>query len=238
MRVVVDYGLTQPALSPAHRPDLPGAGPQPGEQAAQAANGPGGPTEGGGVGTRTVTRQEAVLVVDFDPRTEAGADGRRAADGSGATAAAGGSGATAAAADGIPIPGTPYALVTSDRAAQRDAQVRQHERSHLLALGPYAASNISYSTVTGPDGRSYAVGGSIKADLSEVPGDPRATLRKANAVRRAALAANSPSSADLRVAARAYRLAREAQEQIEAERLGGGDASADSTDAGRIDLTG
>lgn len=212
MRVLVDYGLTRPALSPAHRPELPGTA--------------GGAGTGNGVdqsGTRTVTRQEAVLVVDFNPRAEAGADGRRElAPGSD---------------EGTPIPGTPYALVTSDRAAQRDAEVKRHERSHLLALGPYAASNISYSTATGPDGRSYAVGGSIKADLSEVPGDPRATLRKANAVRRAALAANAPSSADLRVAARAYRLAREAQEQIEAERLGGGERSGAGT-AGRVDLIG
>jgi hypothetical protein len=175
-------------------------------------------------GTRTVTRQEAVLVVDFNPRAEAGADGRRElAPGSD---------------EGTPIPGTPYALVTSDRAAQRDAEVKRHERSHLLALGPYAASNISYSTVRGPDGRSYAVGGSIKADLSEVPGNPQATLRKANAVRRAALAASAPSSADLRVAARAYRLAREAQEQIEAERLGGGEREAATERSGRVDLTG
>jgi hypothetical protein len=226
MRVLVDYGLTRPALSPAHRPDLPGAA--------------GGAGTGNGVdqsGTRTVTRQEAVLVVDFNPRAEAGADGRRGVAPGSPEAAAAGATANPGSDEGIPIPGTPYALVTSDRAARRDAQVRQHERSHLLALGPYAASNISYSTATGPDGRSYAVGGSIKADLSEVPGDPRATLRKANAVRRAALAANAPSSADLRVAARAYRLAREAQEQIEAERLGGGERSGAGT-AGRVDLIG
>jgi hypothetical protein len=97
--------------------------------------------------------------------------------------------------------------------------VRQHEQAHLLALGPYAASGVSYSTARAPDGRSYAMGGSIAADLSEVPGDPRATLRKANAVRRAALAVGSPSSADMRVAAKAYRLARDAREQLEAERL-------------------
>jgi hypothetical protein len=62
-------------------------------------------------------------------------------------------------------------------------------------------------------------GGSIKADLSPVPGDPRATLRKASAVRRAALTPGDPSAADMRVAADAYRLAAQAKEELREERL-------------------
>ncbi|MFO8063062.1 MAG: putative metalloprotease CJM1_0395 family protein [Spirochaetota bacterium] len=117
--------------------------------------------------------------------------------------------------DGIAVPGTDYRLETSEAARERDREVRLHEQAHLRSLGRYAASGVRYTTRTGPDGESYAVGGSIKADLSEVPGDPRATLQKAQAVQRAALAPGSPSGADMKVAAEAYRLARDAREALE-----------------------
>lgn len=190
MRVVVDYGLTPHPISRTPAPTVAGAGD---------------------------TRREPVVVIDLGRESGRGKPGDRA--GSLHDAAVPAAGANRRAEDGIPVPGTPYALVASEEAAARDREVRSHERSHLLALGPYAASGISYSTVRGPDGQSYAVGGSIKADLTEVPGDPQATLRKANAVRRAALAPGDPSSADMQVAARAYRLARDAREEIEAQRL-------------------
>ena len=175
-------------------------------------------------GSRTVTRRESVVVVSFGPAREGAAESGAAGPGGGRAAgvgAGGGPGGAAAGAgnEGIPIPGTPYELTTSEDAKARDRAVRGHEEAHLLALGPYAASGVTLSTRLGPDGERYAVGGSIKADLSEVPGDPRATLRKANAVRRAAFAPGSPSSADMRVAADAYRLARDAREELEAQRL-------------------
>ncbi len=120
---------------------------------------------------------------------------------------------------GIPVPGTNYQLVTSEDALATSAEVRAHERDHQMALGPYAASGINYTTRRGPDGRQVVTGGSIKADLSPVPGDPRATLRKASAVRRAALAPADPSAADMRVAADAYRLAAQAKKELQAERI-------------------
>jgi len=113
----------------------------------------------------------------------------------------------------------PAAFETSDEARLLDTSVRGHERTHQLALGPYAASGVELTTRRGADGEAIAVGGRIKADLSTVPGDPRATLRKANAVRRAALAVGSPSSADMRVAAEAYRLAQRASEEITGSRV-------------------
>lgn len=115
---------------------------------------------------------------------------------------------------GLPIPGTDYVLRASDEAGVRDAEVRAHEKAHLLNLGGAAASGVMLQTRRGPDGESYAVGGAIKADLSPVPGDPRASLNKAQRVIRAALAPGNPSSADMRVAADAYRMAREAREEI------------------------
>jgi hypothetical protein len=127
--------------------------------------------------------------------------------------------ATHANADGIPVPGTNYQLVTSEDALATSAGVRAHERGHQMALGPYAASGINYTTRRGPDGQTIVTGGSIKADLSPVPGDPRATLRKASAVRGAALTPGDPSAADMRVAADAYRLAAQAKEELREERL-------------------
>ncbi len=134
-------------------------------------------------------------------------------------------GQAAAAGNAEPAPGdrggplAPAAFETTDEARLLDTSVRAHERTHQLALGPYAASGVQLTTRRGADGESIAVGGRIKADLSSVPGDPRATLRKANAVRRAALAVGSPSAADMRVAAEAYRLARRASEEIEGSRV-------------------
>jgi len=116
--------------------------------------------------------------------------------------------------DGAVIPGTDYRMKTSDEAVLRDREVRAHERAHLMTLGSAAASGIQLTTQKGPDGESYAVGGSVKVDLSPVPGDPRATLSKAQAVLRAALAPGNPSAADMRVAAEAYRLVRDARENI------------------------
>ncbi|MFW5743880.1 MAG: putative metalloprotease CJM1_0395 family protein [Spirochaetota bacterium] len=119
--------------------------------------------------------------------------------------------------DAAANPGARYE--TTDEARQLDRSVRAHERTHQAALGAYAASGVQLTTRTGADGERIAVGGRIKADLTPVPGDPRATMRKANAVRRAALAVGSPSAADMRVAAEAYRLARDASDELEAQRL-------------------
>jgi len=108
---------------------------------------------------------------------------------------------------------------TSDEALARDAHVRGHENAHLSALGPYAASGILYATVNGADGESIAVGGRIAVDLAEVPGDPEATMRKARTVLNAAQAPGNPSAADMRVAARAYRLMQEAQAELNVDRF-------------------
>ena len=103
-----------------------------------------------------------------------------------------------------------------------DAQVRAHEAAHLAAAGPYATTGASYSYMIGPDGQRYAVGGSVGVDLSPIPGNPEATVRKMRAIRRAANAPGQPSSADMRVAAKAYRLEQEAQQKIEEQQGGAG----------------
>ena len=114
---------------------------------------------------------------------------------------------------------------------QRDREVRTHEQAHKVAAGPHAGP-VSYSFTTGPDGRSYATGGEVQIDVAPVEGDPDATVRKMQQVRRAALAPGEPSTQDRRVAARAQQLEREAQAEV-----GGQDTKRDQPGQ-LVDVTG
>jgi len=85
----------------------------------------------------------------------------------------------------------------------RDAEVRAHEQSHKTAATRYAKGGPNYDYEVGPDGKRYAVGGEVSLDVSPVPDDPAATIRKMQTVQRAALAPAEPSAQDRSVAARA-----------------------------------
>ena len=97
---------------------------------------------------------------------------------------------------------------------QRDAEVRRHEQSHTMAAGAHALGSAKYTYQVGPDGKRYAVGGEVQVDMSEVPDDPEATLRKAQQLQAAALAPSDPSGADRSVAMAAARMAAEARSEI------------------------
>ena len=97
---------------------------------------------------------------------------------------------------------------------QRDRKVRAHEAAHLSAGGQFARGGANYTYERGPDGQYYAVGGEVSLDASRVPDDPQATLEKARALQRAALAPAEPSSQDLQVAAQARAMAAEARAEI------------------------
>jgi len=118
---------------------------------------------------------------------------------------------------------------------QRDREVRQHEQAHLAAAGGFARGGPSYTYQRGPDGRQYAVGGEVSVDTSPVPGDPRATIAKAQVLRRAALAPADPSGQDRAVAAAASQMEAKARRDLrESQRaqLDGADAtSEDSADS-------
>ncbi len=117
----------------------------------------------------------------------------------------------------------------------RDREVRAHEQAHLSAAGGHAMGGASYTYERGPDQRMYAVGGEVQVDTSKVHNDPVATLRKAQAIRRAALAPTNPSSQDRQVAADAARMEAEARAEITAEKrtnLDDEPNSADSATAG------
>jgi hypothetical protein len=119
-----------------------------------------------------------------------------------------------------------------EKLKQRDRVVREHERAHATAGGSIAGSP-SFTFVTGPDGKQYAVGGEVSIDASPVPGNPKATIRKLEQVKRAALAPSNPSSQDRRVASQADAEILKAKQELSEQRR---EEQAEST-AGRGDAS-
>lgn len=112
---------------------------------------------------------------------------------------------------------------------QVDRQVRQHELAHLAAAGGMATSGASFTYQKGPDGVNYAVGGEVGIDTS--PGKtPEETIRRAQAIRAAALAPADPSGQDRSVAAQATQM----EQQARIELVQQSDAS--KADGNRYDL--
>ena len=107
---------------------------------------------------------------------------------------------------------------------RRDREVRQHERAHISAGGRHVRGGASFSYERGPDGKHYAVGGEVQIDTSPVAGDPAATIRKMQAVKRAAMAPAEPSAQDRAVAAAAARA--EAEARLAQREQAGQDGSA------------
>ncbi len=95
----------------------------------------------------------------------------------------------------------------------RDAEVRAHEAAHA-AVGGQLAGSPSYTFQRGPDGQQYAIGGEVQISLSEVPGDPQATIARMQQVKAAALAPAEPSGADRSIAAEATRRISAAQAEL------------------------
>ncbi len=93
----------------------------------------------------------------------------------------------------------------------KDREVRAHEQSHIAASGGLAGG-LSFTYQQGPDGRNYAIGGSVSIDTSAA-NNPDATLEKARRIRSSALAPSDPSSQDSSVAASANALEQQAQKE-------------------------
>lgn len=88
---------------------------------------------------------------------------------------------------------------------ETDARVRRHEEAHRAAAGALYRGGPNYTYETGPDGKRYAVAGSVQIDTS--PGrTPEETVQKAAQIRRAALAPMDPSGTDRAVASKATRM--------------------------------
>jgi hypothetical protein len=143
--------------------------------------------------------------------------------------------------DGGGLPG--QTLTEEEKAVVRelkkiDAEVRRHEQAHARAGGQHAGAP-RYDYQTGPDGKQYAVGGSVPIDVSPVAGDPAATIEKMRAVKAAATAPAEPSAQDRAIAAKADAETRKAQAELakeKAESGGVGLSAAPATDP--LDQTG
>jgi len=101
-----------------------------------------------------------------------------------------------------------------DELEKIDKKVRIHEQAHLSAAGGYARGGANYDYVTGPDGKRYASSGHVNIDTSPEK-TPEATIRKADIVRKAALAPADPSPADRQIATDAEKMKAEAQKELE-----------------------
>jgi hypothetical protein len=99
---------------------------------------------------------------------------------------------------------------------QRDREVKAHELAHKSVAGRYVTGG-SFTYQSGPDGRRYAIGGEVTIDNSQ-GNTPEETLRKAELIRRAALAPADPSPQDYRVASQANLMIAEARTEIRTER--------------------
>lgn len=118
----------------------------------------------------------------------------------------------------------------------RDTEVRLHEQQHVSAGGAYVTGGPSYTYQTGPDGKQYAIGGEVSIDVSEVAGDPEATVRKMQTVQAAALAPAEPSSQDYKVAAAARQAQSKAQMELSRQQAEQMNPAADSTEEGDSEL--
>ncbi len=101
-----------------------------------------------------------------------------------------------------------------EKLKRRDRVVRAHEQAHIAAGGPYVRGGAHYVYQRGPDGRLYAIGGEVSIDVSPVPDDPKATIRKMQVVKRAALAPAQPSAQDYHIAAQATMEMQKAQAEL------------------------
>ena len=108
---------------------------------------------------------------------------------------------------------TPEEKLQVEELQARDQEVRIHEMAHVMAGGAYVTGGPSYEYQVGPDGKGYAVGGSVGIDTSSIAGDPEATIQKMQTVAAAALAPAKPSGQDHNVAA----AARQAEATAKAE---------------------
>lgn len=114
----------------------------------------------------------------------------------------------------------------------RDREVKNHEQAHIVAGGSYVKGGASYDYQTGPDGKQYAVGGSVNIDTSPVANNPEATIAKAQVIIKAALAPTEPSGQDQKVASSARQMMNEARQELNSQRNdeNGNDNKIDKTD--------
>ena len=126
---------------------------------------------------------------------------------------------------------------------KRDREVRKHEAAHQAAAGSLSKGGPSFKFERGPNGKFFAVSGSVSIDSSE-ESLPEKTIAKMQTVRRAALAPANPSSQDRAVAADAASKEADARRELanerseEVEDLNGATDSGNTFDSIKIDNSG
>jgi len=114
-----------------------------------------------------------------------------------------------------------------------DRGVKRRELAKRAVAGGYVVGGVSFKYVTGPDGNKYAVEGYINIGVHSVPNNPKATIRKAQAIRNIKLTSgNSPHGRS--VSAEVARMEREARMELKTERRKESD---DVTKAGSAEET-
>jgi len=96
------------------------------------------------------------------------------------------------------------------RLQERDQVVRAHEAAHMAVAGDMAVGGPQYHYQIGPDGKAYAIGGSVSIDTSVDYSDPEAAAAKARKIQAAANAPGADSVADSSVASRGAMIMRQA----------------------------
>lgn len=104
--------------------------------------------------------------------------------------------------------------------AARDKEVKTNEQARVASSGGYAGTP-RYDYQDGPDNRLYAVAGNVRIDDSPIQGDPEATLAKMRKINSAAMAVNSPSGADMGVAADSTQMEMKAMKEIKDDKANG-----------------
>lgn len=102
---------------------------------------------------------------------------------------------------------------------KRDQEVKTHEQAHMSAGSGLVTGSASYQYEKGPDGEKYAVSGEVHLDVAKEQ-DADATIKKAEQIKKAALAPMDPSAQDLKVAQKADQMIQEAQAEKLSEKTG------------------
>ena len=104
-----------------------------------------------------------------------------------------------------------------------DREVKRRELAHRAVAGNYVRGVVSFEYVTGPDGKKYAVEGHITIDAGPILNNPEASIRKAQAIKRAKL--------DRSVSAEVAKMEREARMDLKTEQRKESDDATKSNDA-------
>jgi len=97
-----------------------------------------------------------------------------------------------------------------------DREVKRREFANRAVAGDYARGGVAFEYVTGPDGKRYAVEGHINIDVHSVPNNPKATIRRAQAIRDLKLTSGN-SLQGRSVSADVARMEREARMELKTE---------------------